>query len=32
VPVEVGRRNGDMVEITAGLEVGEQLLRGIDDA
>jgi multidrug efflux pump subunit AcrA (membrane-fusion protein) len=32
VPVEVGRRNNDMVEITAGLEVGEELLRGIDDA
>jgi HlyD family secretion protein len=32
VPVEVGRRNNDMVEITAGLEVGDQLLRGIEDA
>lgn len=32
VPVEVGRRNNRMVEITAGLEVGEQLLRGTDDA
>jgi HlyD family secretion protein len=32
VPVEVGRRNNDMVEITAGLEVGDQLLRGVDDA
>jgi HlyD family secretion protein len=32
VPVEVGRRNSHMVEITAGLEVGDQLLRGVDDA
>jgi HlyD family secretion protein len=32
VPVEVGRRNNHMVEITSGLEVGEQLLRGTDDA
>jgi HlyD family secretion protein len=32
VPVEVGRRNSRLVEITAGLEVGEQLLRGSDDA
>jgi HlyD family secretion protein len=32
VPVEVGRRNNRMVEITAGLEVGEQLLRGTEDA
>lgn len=30
VPVEVGRRNGQMVEITAGLEAGDQLLRGED--
>lgn len=32
VPVEVGRRSNDMVEITSGLEVGEQLLRGTNDA
>jgi HlyD family secretion protein len=32
VPVEVGRRNSDMVEITAGLELGDQLLRGSGDA
>lgn len=32
VPVEVGRRNSRMVEITSGLAVGEQILSGSDEA